>query len=430
MRQSKILRALTSSRCRRFRQFSEKMTVNRARVLVAIFWSLTVYHGRGRNYPPCWGVDSLSVGRPVSTGSIGPPWSSCRPQARIRSKNSFPTSKESLTTPFRSLVLQPRRVGSHLAVSSEAEHWEGDDIRWIRKLQRRFLGSGGRLGQQPIRTLLLLANVLVYTYQVVSTVQFIWQNYPLDHGLADLVRILVDVLLGRTVVSPFTKQWSMLLSPSRLRRGATRYACYLTSGFLHGNLLHLALNMDALRRIPSWMERGLGAALFLTAYLVGIVSGNLATMHYFRNNLSVTTSAASMLYPTLSLGASGGICGLYGLQLISLLRMKNNSAAQALLKSLGLLLLYGMVLENVSNVAHVGGLVGGMLVGLLLGPRYRSNYNARRKWSLDSDDPDVIPRSYRHVMGFGISPVPRKAGRWIVVSAVAAAAMLLATIWR
>jgi membrane associated rhomboid family serine protease len=166
---------------------------------------------------------------------------------------------------------------------------------------------------------------------------------------------------------------------------------FLTSAFLHGGIFHLLVNMDTLRRLPAWIETGLGTPLYVTAFLVSIVTGNLGH----------TLATYDVMEKAMCLGSSGGICGLYGLMYVSLLKMGNSRAATSIIKGLGLLLLYGFVFENISNAAHVGGFLGGALVGILCGPKYGKSYSLRRKWSVEVD---ASSRGYRQAMGFGTKP--------------------------
>ena len=106
----------------------------------------------------------------------------------------------------------------------------------------------------------------------------------------------------------------------------------------------------------------------------------------------------------LCLGASGGICGLHGLLYVCLARMGNQAAAWRVAKGMGILLLVGAVLPNVSNAGHAGGLAMGLLLGLVSGPSYRKSYALRRKNSLQVD---AYSRDYRTVMGFDKVPTER-----------------------
>jgi membrane associated rhomboid family serine protease len=241
----------------------------------------------------------------------------------------------------------------------------------------------------------MLLNTAMFMYQTVNTVQWIAVRYP-NYWPSQATFIVWDTLRGSTTMTgPLTRGFlnAPVLSKFQPHR-------YLTAGFLHGNLLHLLLNMDRLRRVPAWVETGLGQPLYLSTYIVSIVAGNVAHCYLTLNGAGAATAAT-----TTCMGASGGICGLYGLMFTALVRMGNGQATASLLKGMGLLVLYGLLLSGTSNsfsnAAHFGGFLGGVVMGLLCGPRYQRNYAVRRKWSLEVDNQ---PRDYQKAMGFGNRP--------------------------
>ena len=172
---------------------------------------------------------------------------------------------------------------------------------------------------------------------------------------------------------------------------------YLSSGFLHGSLLHLFMNMRALIQLPSWLENGIGKTVYLSAYLIAIVTGNIAH--------TLTTVGSSRASSAL-IGASGGICGLYGLMLSSLMKMGNADATYYVCKQMIWLLLYGFLIPNISNAGHVGGFIGGWLVGYLFGPGYERSYTLNRSGGLSRDSADW---EFRQMMGPGIYPSKNRA---------------------
>ena len=278
----------------------------------------------------------------------------------------------------------------HFRLRSSPHHWQGDDIRWSTRLSRRFFQHNNYFNnlwhRHTGRNLLFLLNCAAFTYQVITTVHAIRRRHA-SYWPSQAWSIVADAVWGSTsVTGSFTKAniHSTILSRRQPHR-------YLTSGFLHGGLLHLVFNMHALlRSLPSWLETGLGTPLYMTAYLLSIVMGNAA--HSWLDHSGSNS---------MCLGASGGITGLYGLMFVCLVRMGSRSAASQVLKGMLLLFLYGIVLESISNAAHIGGFVGGLLVGVLCGPSYGKSYSMRRKWSLEVDD---APRDYRLAMGFGTKP--------------------------
>ena len=172
---------------------------------------------------------------------------------------------------------------------------------------------------------------------------------------------------------------------------------YLTSGFLHGSILHLVLNMRYLWSLPRWLENNGGSGngfggwcLYLTTYLSSIVAGNL-TRDY--------TSTAGTAVSSLCLGASGGICGLNGLTFAMLQKMGNSYASMAVFKNMVFLFIFGTLVDQVSNASHLGGFACGAFIGFLFGPNYSSG--GRRTIIADDDGPTV---AYRQMMGQGIGP--------------------------
>jgi len=175
---------------------------------------------------------------------------------------------------------------------------------------------------------------------------------------------------------------------------------YLSSGFLHGSLLHLGMNLRALLSLPLWLENGIGKGVYLSAYLVAIVTGNIA------QTLSTVGDLSGRSASSLCIGASGGICGLYGLMLASLLKMGNADAAYYVMKHMVWLLLFGFLVPIVSNAGHLGGFAGGFLIGFLFGPGYERSYTLNR---VDGFARDKADREFRQMMGPGIYPSAKKA---------------------
>ncbi len=138
------------------------------------------------------------------------------------------------------------------------------------------------------------------------------------------------------------------------------YFRLITSAFLHIGMLHLLFNCYALYIIGRQLESFLGKIKFLTIYLVSALTGSLL----------------SMLFPvSISAGASGAIFGLLG----SMLYFGYNYRVYlgTVLKSqiiplIIINLLFGFIVSGVNNAAHIGGLIGGVLITMALGIKYKS----------------------------------------------------------
>jgi membrane associated rhomboid family serine protease len=133
----------------------------------------------------------------------------------------------------------------------------------------------------------------------------------------------------------------------------------LTSTFLHFGLLHLGFNMWALwvSGIPT--ERLYGSTRFLLLYMVAGVVGSVTSFlwHPFVNGA----------------GASGAIFGVFGAQFAYFLRTDSGIPASVLTtqrKTAALFIVVSITnaarVHGVDNAAHLGGLIAGFLMGLLL----------------------------------------------------------------
>ena len=127
----------------------------------------------------------------------------------------------------------------------------------------------------------------------------------------------------------------------------------MTCCFLHIGILHLLLNMYALVYIGLLLEPYLGKARFLTAYLLTGLTASLTSLWW--HDL------------TISAGASGAIFGMYGVFLAMLTtNLIEKSARKALLTSIAVFVLYNLLnglKGGIDNAAHIGGLIGGLVVG-------------------------------------------------------------------
>ena len=127
----------------------------------------------------------------------------------------------------------------------------------------------------------------------------------------------------------------------------------LTAGFLHGGLFHLLLNMYALYFLGRMLEPALGHVRFAGIFFTSLLTGSLVVM---------------LMQPDArTLGASGAVYGLLGAAIV-MARNRNIDLVQSgLLPILGLNFVVTLVF-GFSLAAHVGGLLGGLWLGLLVPP--------------------------------------------------------------
>jgi len=138
----------------------------------------------------------------------------------------------------------------------------------------------------------------------------------------------------------------------------------LSPVLVHASLLHLAFNMYFLYLVGPLVEQLYGSARFLLLYLL----------------TAATASLASYLIggPGPSVGASGALFGLCGVLLVGRLlhRPVLQGQQRAIMSQIGALVAINLVLGfglnafggGIDNAAHVGGLLGGLWLGLLIPP--------------------------------------------------------------
>ena len=128
----------------------------------------------------------------------------------------------------------------------------------------------------------------------------------------------------------------------------------LTSVFLHSTALifHIVLNMYTLWIFGRLLEPMLGRARFLALYLISGLAGSIGVVVFAAPNAQV-------------LGASGAIFGLMGAFVVIQRRLGGNMTQLYILLAINLAI--GFIPgANISWQAHLGGLIGGALVGLIL----------------------------------------------------------------
>jgi membrane associated rhomboid family serine protease len=198
-------------------------------------------------------------------------------------------------------------------------------------------------GPKPIVTRVLIgANVAVYLVMVAAGISWISPTQW------DLIRVGAD--FGPLTLSG---QWWRLL----------------TNMFVHIGIIHLALNMWCLWYVGDLAERFMGRKAF--------------TFLYFASGLAASLGSEAWDPVRASAGASGAIFGAVG-GMVSYLYLKKAPIdlrfAKERLKSLaifiGVNLVWGLQ-SGIDNAAHVGGLLGGLVIGAFIPPADLAEINAR-----------------------------------------------------
>jgi membrane associated rhomboid family serine protease len=186
----------------------------------------------------------------------------------------------------------------------------------------RRIGYANRSGQP----------VMTYTLMGICVLVFIFQSIP---GIGS--HITSALVYGGVFSTSYAFQ------PWRL----------LTSVFAHASLLHIALNMYTLWVFGQILEPLIGKWRYLALFLIGGLAGSVGML---------------VLAPSsFALGASGAIFGMFG-ALVVIQRKLGGPVRQLVVLivinlALGFFPIFG---GTIAWQAHLGGLVGGLLAGVIL----------------------------------------------------------------
>jgi rhomboid protease GluP len=202
------------------------------------------------------------------------------------------------------------------------------------------------VNKQPITTTLVGMNVAVYVVMVLT-------------GVAPVTPAIPQLL-----------KWGANWGPLSL--GAEPWRM-LASNYVHGGIIHIALNMWCLWNLGFLAERIFDPWTYVLTYTACGLAGSLASLWWHPLAVGV--------------GASGAIFGLAG-ALIAALYLGHlpisKQAIQGTLKSLllfaGYNLFFGAAVPGIDNSAHIGGLVAGLVLGAVLAKHLMAPPEVRDGW--------------------------------------------------
>lgn len=136
----------------------------------------------------------------------------------------------------------------------------------------------------------------------------------------------------------------------------------LFSTFLHADILHITFNMYALYVLGPQLESFYGTKKFIFIYFVSAILGSLLALPFMDPN-------------DLLVGASGAIFGLLGALLYFGYYYRTylgNVIIRQVVPIIVINLFFG-TLPFISNSAHIGGLIGGVLAARIVGVKNKSD---------------------------------------------------------
>ena len=137
----------------------------------------------------------------------------------------------------------------------------------------------------------------------------------------------------------------------------------ISSMFLHIGLIHFIMNAWALKILGEQTESFYGHIKMLIIFIYSGIVGNLLSLILMPSN-------------TISAGASGAIFGLMGSILYFALNQRTYMAEalrKQILPVIIVNLMLGFVISGINMYAHLGGLIGGMIISIALGVKYKTS---------------------------------------------------------
>ena len=125
----------------------------------------------------------------------------------------------------------------------------------------------------------------------------------------------------------------------------------VTSTFTHVSLLHIGFNMVALWLFGPQLEVLFGRARFLALYFLSGLAGS-AFVFAFSESFRPTA------------GASGAIFGLFGAYFVVALKMRRDVKQMLVLLAVNAFITFSV--PNISWQGHLGGFLGGVVIGAIL----------------------------------------------------------------
>ncbi len=190
-------------------------------------------------------------------------------------------------------------------------------------------------------------------------------NYlvPKGHHFATSIILDLNILIfllmvfsGVHILSPNGMELLQWGANRRFETTGGEWWRLLTSMFLHGGIMHLFLNITGLVIAAIFVEPLLGRKNYFILYILSGLCGSVASIWWYPN--------------TISVGASGAIFGLYGAILgLLLTNAFPKGGKKGILLMIGIYvginLLWGLT-GGIDNAAHIGGLLSGAIIGILL----------------------------------------------------------------
>jgi membrane associated rhomboid family serine protease len=152
---------------------------------------------------------------------------------------------------------------------------------------------------------------------------------------------------------------------------------FVTPIFLHGGIAHLLMNMYGLWVIGPYVEKLYGSAKFVVFWVLTGVAGVVASYLSVQPGIHNAGPLGRFLFKSqdvVSVGASGALFGLIGVLFVFGIKFRHElpegfkrAFGTGMLPTILLNIFIGYAIPVIDNAAHMGGLVMGALLALVVG---------------------------------------------------------------
>lgn len=278
--------------------------------------------------------------------------------------------RDSLGRMFRSAPQPPRpqlcpACGTLVGSTAKKCHECGASLTFSLAAASRSL-SGLLPTESPVTYIVLGLNVLLFGLSLLVTMR-VSQTFNFMGGISPQV---LWRLGARQPFSILQGQLWRLVMPI----------------FLHGSLLHIAMNSWVLMDVGPQVEEVYGSARYLFLYVTtGIASFVVSTawaLFRYADLIGHLGERGAQSGFFVGIGASGALMGLIGLMLAITTRRGGahmRMVRSQLLRWVAYILVFGFIVPGIDNSAHLGGLAAGFLLGRLMADREPATLAERQR---------------------------------------------------
>ena len=202
------------------------------------------------------------------------------------------------------------------------------------------------------------------------------------------IMMFVIVTIDTTMHPSFTLTDAFFHTPGELiwrwgaqLQGEAVWWRMVTANFVHIGIIHILFNMMALRYVGPYVERTFGSALTFAAFVL------LGSFSMFVSNVTGIFMVEHGIVdaPAIVAGASGAIMAFIGMSGIAAhiehtpfsIKIRNSMIIAAAATILFGVIVNSSVGHGIDNIAHIAGLVGGIVAGLLLPKQNSTGFTKR-----------------------------------------------------